>query len=407
MSGPGAGRTVLLLAGAQYLVRSVERLSAEGFRVVTVDRDPAAPAHAVADAVELGSVADAAFVAQAAKRQNADVIVPGTEAGVVAAAAAAEQLGLAGLGLASALRCTDKIALREAWAAAGLAQPRFRALGDDDGAEAVRAFGLPAVVKPARNGGSKGVSVLLEDGEVDAAVAEAKNNAPDGRWIVEAYVPGPLLTADGFVRESEVLVAMLGDVVTQDQTRYRVNMALNYPAAFAPATLAEARTLIADAVRALGLRRGAFHVECIVGPSGVELVELAARGGGSYLSSTLVELVSGLSGPVTFARLLIGDDVPLTPTRAAGATLRFLQAPDGLLREVRGVAEARALPGIVELGIDLAPNGRGGVVANDNARHGFIVATGPTRDEAVARADAAARLVQFVMDDHQSPVNAS
>jgi biotin carboxylase len=297
--------------------------------------------------------------------------------------------------------------MREAWERAALPQPAFRAVDDPAAlAPALRAFGLPAVVKPARNGGSKGVSVVTEPAEIDRAAAEALEHAPDGRCIVERFVPGPLLTADGFVRDDEVLVAMIGDVETQATTRHRVNLALSYPAAYPAGVVAQARGTIAAAVRALGLRRGAFHCECIVGPDGVVLVELAARGGGSYLSSTVVGAVCGLSGPVTFARLLAGDPIALAPAHERGATLRFLSAPEGVVDAVEDVEAARRLPGILHLGVALAPGERGGAVAFDNARHGHVVAVGATRDEAVARAVRAAATVRFRMRD-QLPVKAS
>ncbi len=401
-------RTVLFLAGAQYLVRSVRDLRAAGFRVVTVDRDAGAPAHAVADAAAIASVSDDVAIERAARAHGAAVILPGTEAGVLAAAAASERLGLPTYGLAAARRATDKIAMRETWAARALAQPEFRAVRDPARLdETIRAFGLPAVVKPARNGGSKGVSVIREPAEIAVAAGEAAQHAPDGRCIVERFVDGPLLTADGFVRGDEAFVAMIGDVETQASTRHRVNTALSYPAAYPPEIVAEARALIVDAVRALELRRGAFHAECIAGPDGVVLVEIAARGGGSYLSSTLVGAVCGLSGPVTFARLLLGDDVALAPARAGGATLRFLRAPDGIVARVDGLEEARALPGILEAGVAIGPGDRGGDVAFDNARHGHVVAAGATRDEAVARADAAARAIRFTMVERYEPVKAS
>jgi hypothetical protein len=93
------------------------------------------------------------------------------------------------------------------------------------------------------------------------------------------------------------------------------------------------------------------------------------------------------------------------PTRAGGASLRFLTAPGGLLAAVEGVERARSLPGVLELGITLRPGERGGVVAFDNARHGYVVTAGATRDEAVARADAVARTIVFRMRD-QGPANA-
>jgi biotin carboxylase len=190
----------------------------------------------------------------------------------------------------------------------------------------------------------------------------------------------------------------MGDVDTQSISRHRVNMALNYPAALDRQTQKAVASLVERAATALNLRRSPFHCEIILGPDGPVLVELAARGGGSYISSTVVAEVSGLVAPVVAARLALGDNVSIEPRQAGGATLTFLSAPPGIITAIDGIDEARALPGILELGIAVAPGERGGAVAFDNARHGHVVAVGASRDEAVARAAAAIATIRFEVD---------
>jgi biotin carboxylase len=391
------GRTILHLGGAAYHVRSIRVLRQAGFRVACLDRDPAAPGRGEADIAICGSVSDAVVIFEALFATGADAVVNGLEIAVAPAALASAAIGLCGVGVETALRCIDKTLMRAAWEAAGLAQPAWVAVrGAGELHSAIDAFGLPLVVKPARGNGSRGVSVVTRADEVEGAVAEARAAADAHGFIVERFVAGPLVTNDGFVDgRGKARVAVMGDVVTQSVSRHRVNTALNYPAALSVSDRAAVASLVERAAVALGLRRSPFHCEIILGENGPVLVELAARGGGSYIASTIVAAVSGLVAPVVSARLALGDDVSIDPSEVGGATLTFITAPAGVITAIRGLDEARALPGIVELGVALRPGERSGAVAFDNARHGHVVAVGATRDEAVARAAAAVAAIGF------------
>jgi biotin carboxylase len=391
-------RTVLYLSAAQYLSRSIQGLRDAGFRVVTVDRDPSAPGSKFAHRHIAASIDDVRAVQHAAVAVHADVILPGIEAGVLSAAIASDALGLPNIGSEIARRCLDKGFMRQAWRRAGLAQPDFRLVEHREQMRAaISEFGLPLVVKPRCCNGSKGVSVVHDNRDIDVAIDDAAAHENGGGFIIERFVEGPLLTADGLVDSKRVVVAAVGDVETQATSRFRVNMALSYPANYSADIVAEGEALITNAVRALDLKNSAFHCECIVSDNGPVLVELGARSGGSFIGSVVVPAVSGLVPSVVSAKMLLGDPVDLTPRRLGGASLTFLSAPQGLLREVKGFEHASSLPGVVEIGVTLPVGSQGGLVASDNARHGYVVTMGATRNEAVERAAAARKAVTFEM----------
>jgi biotin carboxylase len=288
--------------------------------------------------------------------------------------------------------------MRKRWLDAGLAQPDFRLTNEAEQLPSlIQELGLPCVLKPRRSNGSKGVSVITELAEIAEAIKDAVLHAETFGFIVERFIEGPLLTADGFVDSDRVEVAALGDVETQAVSRFRVNTALNYPSNFPDGVVRRAKRLIHDAVRALGLVNSPFHCECIVSSREVMLVEIGARSGGSYLGSTVVPAVSGLVPSVVAARMLLGDRPSIRPKAAGGASLTFLEAPKGRLSAVTGLSEAAAMPGVLEAGVTLEAGQEGGAVASDNARHGYVVTIGRNREEAVARANEARNIIQFQM----------
>lgn len=85
--------------------------------------------------------------------------------------------------------CMDKLTLKRLFAAAGLPQVDFVAVGDEGWREQAAGMGLPLWVKPSRLGSSVGITrVESTEAELDAAVEEAAGHDP--RVIIEAHCAG-------------------------------------------------------------------------------------------------------------------------------------------------------------------------------------------------------------------------
>ena len=375
---------------------TIGALRRHGYEVYAVDRDPAAPAFAAADGSAPVDIRDAPAIIDYARRIGADLIMPVNEAGVMAEAVASAALGLPGLPVEVARRCLDKGEMRAAWRRAGLPQPDFRVVGTLEEARAAALdLGYPVVVKPTCGWGSRGVGLVPAAGELEDAYAAADAYRDGGAIIVETFLPGTLLTSDGFVRDGETSVLILGDVAQQNHRRFLVNFALNYPAAIPAAVEAEARRVIAGATEALGLRTGAFHCELMRVGDRVFLIELGARGGGGHLFGMITEAGSGVPAPPTLAALMLGRPADIRPLRRRGVCYHFFSAPEGVVTAIDGVDEARSVPGVLDFGVQIKVGMAGGEVAMDASRHGYCVAGGDSRDEAVAAARAAIARVRF------------
>jgi len=126
------------------------------------------------------------------------------------------------------------------------------------------------------------------------------------------------------------------------------------------------------------------------------VIEVAARLGGGH-DAELCRAAIGvdLNGAAIAAALgePVGDLVPRE--RVGGACTRFLVAPRGVLEAVDGIAEAEAAPGVLDVRIYRQPGHRFGPLRTGPDRAGAIIATGATRDGALANADAAAERVVF------------
>jgi biotin carboxylase len=394
-----SAKTLLVLGGGTYFVRAIEAVRDAGYRTIVVDRDPGAPGLAVADVGRAVDMVDATAVLALAREERIDGVMPLNDFGVPAAAHVASALGLRGLTPRTAELACDKGLMREQWERDGLPNPDFRViLSEDEAREACAAIGLPVVVKPADSGGGgRGVSVVREPGELAWAYDFAKRRARNGRIVVERFLEGIELTIESISRDGEVHVLAVSDKV-KPPLRTRVATSLTYPADLAPATLAQVHALAAAAVRSLGITDGPSHVEMIVGDAGPVLLELGARGGGGHVFSVIAEAVSGVPMVAESARVLAGDEPDLRVRHQRGCVYLLFSPQLGVIRAIRGVEEVRGLPGVLDLGITRRPGDVLGPLTDSLQRSGFAVVAGRTRQEAMRRADAVSKTVQFELD---------
>lgn len=353
----------LLLVGWQRGVRRA--LRAVGSRPVAVlhQRGSAPPAADELDgavAVDLHGPTEAlaAAAAQALHGARPAAVVALAERTVLAAARLRDGFALPGNGAAVALRCADKVAMKRTMDAAGVPVAPWREVraGDDAGA-LVEALGLPLVLKPRRDSGGRGQRLLRDAAAVAEALAaigaaEAGEAADMARgWLAEGWVDGVEMSVESFVHAGEERFA--------NPTAYHVpRHASVLPAALEPEVWDAVRAFAARAVGAAGVERGITHLELFRRGDDLVFGELAIRPPGGRLM-TLLQRAWGFDPWEALLRLELGQpfDFPRRERQAAGAWV--LHPGAGTLRAVRGLEEARAVPGVRRIALKVSTaNGR-------------------------------------------------
>jgi D-alanine-D-alanine ligase len=117
----------------------------------------------------------------------------GGEDGVLQGALEAMGVPYTGSGVLGSALTMDKVRTKRVWQALGISTPVFAVLHPgDDVAAAVAAVGLPAIVKPSREGSSVGVTRVFAEADIAAAIELATRY--DGELLVESMIQGPELT---------------------------------------------------------------------------------------------------------------------------------------------------------------------------------------------------------------------
>jgi len=315
-------------------------------------------------------------------RRSVDAVVAIDDRGVLAAARAAERLGLPHSAPDAVARTRDKAAMREALAAAEVPQPAFVVLDDpaDAGATAA-AIGFPVVVKPVGRSGSQGVIRADDAHGANAAAGRAARIAGEPRLLVEELLVGAEIAVEGLLRSGHLEVLAVFDKPDAGDGPYFEETIYVTPSRLPPRDLEAAIRVTADACTAIGLSEGPIHAELRMGDGRARVLEVAARSIGGLCARAL-RFGAGISLEEVILRHALAMPLEgLARERAASGVMMLPITARGTLVAVRGGEDARAVEGIVGLEITIPP-GRPVVPLPEGDRYlGFLFARAETPDE--------------------------
>jgi len=385
-------RLLLILPSATYRAPDFMAAARELGVAVTVASDRAAAMSAAMGerALTLRSsnpeVAAEAIVARAGDTPFA-AIVGVDDQGVMAAALAAERLGLAHNPPLAVARTRDKAAMRQALADSNVPQPRFVLLpAGGDVPAATSETGLPCVIKPLSLSGSRGVIRADNPRQAEAAakrvraIMAAAGEPADAPLLFESYLPGVEVAVEGLLHSGRLQLLAIFDKPDPLEGPYFEETLYVTPSRLADAAKAEIERITARAATALGLREGPIHAELRVDGQNVSVLELAARSIGGLCSRAL-RFGVGVSLEQLILRHALGLDADDLRRESMASGVMMIPIPrSGTLIEVAGQEQARGVPGIGGLEITIAP-GRPVVALPEGDRYlGFLFARGLTAE---------------------------
>jgi len=396
-----------MVGAGRHQRRAIQRAQELGLRVVGVDRNPDAPGLAVADIGEVVDFTDVEAVTEVGRKHRVDgVLTVSADRAVPVVAAVAEALELPGIGTATAHAMTNKIAMRRLFAERGVSQPAFAALrAIRERRAALETTGLPAVLKPADSGGQRGVFRIESLDDLEAHMHAALAESATGEALVEAFHDGLELNGLAVARNGQVDLLTLSDRLRPPGIGFGVGWTHLYPSTLFGDTLARTEDTVVRAIHALGLQNGIAFPQVIVSADGeCRVVEVAARIPGGQMAD-LARHAVGVDLVEVALRQALGLDVPDEAVRrrfTQPLAIKFLTAspgplPTGRVVSVGSLDKVLAFPGVVQAELYLQPGETIRPVRLDGDRRGYVIAVAETNVEALERAEAAARLVDVIV----------
>ncbi|MFF9347273.1 ATP-grasp domain-containing protein [Streptomyces sp. NPDC014734] len=318
-------------------------------------------------------------------------------------AAIGEALGLACHSVRTVSLVHDKQAMRDRLAEAGLDTTAHARVADADALRAfVREHGT-CVVKPVSGAGSAGVARVTADSDLAGVFDRAGGSylgLVNPGVLVEEFIEGPQFSVEAVSERGEHQVVAITAKYSDPATF--VELGHVSPAELPGERRQEIHTCVAGVLDALGVTFGVTHTEVVLGPAGPRVIETHVRMGGDEIPALTLD-ATGVDLDACALRQTLGERV-LPDVRAALAAPREPRASAiwfavlgarGLLGEVTGLAEARAVPGVTEARVSARAGAEVGGLTSSDSRVAYARALGGCAEEAVAAAREAVAHLEF------------
>lgn len=311
------------------------------------------------------------------------VLTTGTDASKTVAAVA-NALKLPGIRYEVAERATNKIKMRQRLRKKGVLVPEFYGVWNiDEAKEAMEKLGLPLVIKPADNMGARGVRKISVQEELIEAFYAAKDASISGDLILEKFMEGPELSIDTLVLNNEVFITGVADRIIE-MSPYFIETGHIMPSVLPQKDIDDACKVMCDGIKALGIDIGGAKGDIKITQEGAQIVEIAARLSGGFMSSYTYPLSTGINLLRAAIKIAIGENtLGLTSKFQKCAIERAIISKPGKILSIEGLERARKIKGVAEIimhkgiGDNMAP------LTSNMDKAGNIIVVGNNREEAL------------------------
>lgn len=395
-------KKIMILGASILQLPAIEKAIEMGLEVIVVDMNPAAVGFGVNGVKkEIISTIDTPAILEAAKRHQINGIMTlASDMPMQSVAVVSRELGLVGISEDTALKATNKAYMRDALKKAGVPVPLyFRVKGKEEFKKAVdqvRSVGYKCIVKPADNSGSRGVDLLKEDRDLDAAYDYTVQYSRSGEIVVEEFMEGPEVSVETIAVDGDIHVIQITDKLTTGAP-YFVEMGHSQPSQLSGGTKKRIAEVAIAANKAIGIQNGPSHTEIKVTGDGPKIVELGARLGGDCITTHLVPLSTGVNMVECSIRIVLGEKPDLDPKWEKGSAIRYLKTETGIVQEITGLQEAESIHGVAQVSVVHGVGESVGEIKSSVDRVGFVIAEAEDASRAVEIAEKGVKAINVVI----------
>jgi biotin carboxylase len=401
-------KTLLILGAGKEQVAAIAAAKAKGIRTLVLDMNAQAEGTALADEFHAVSTRDREAILNFLSGYKGQIDGVMTIASDIPhmVSAAAKAVGARHIPQDVADICVHKLNMKEKLRKAGISIPAFAKVTTLESLQAfIAKVGFPVVIKPVDNSGARGVQRLTASMDIAAAFAYSRSFAYSGEVIAEKFIPGLQISTEGLFHDGAFHCTGFADrnyTRLDDAVPFMVEDGGDIPTLLDDADRVLVEVEFEKAARALGIDWGPAKGDMIFGDDGrAYVIEIAARLSGGNFCYDKVPWSTGVDIVDILVDMAVGnpiDPARFTPTRSLATSQRYFFPHPGTIREIEGVTAAQGLPHIRKVDVWARTGETVAAAENHPSRVGYVISCAPTREEAVAAAQAAVARVQFQVE---------
>lgn len=341
-------KKIMILGANNFLLPLIKKSKELGYKTIVVSPAKKEPGFAYADERAYVDLADNDAVLAAAKTFRVDGITTDqAETPIRTVAYVAEKLNLPGIGLQMAELFTNKYLQRQKCKEIGIDTIRFHlAQNAKDAVDFFETLNGDAIMKPVDSAGSRGVIRIRREKDILENFEYSKMASKSGNVIIEDYIDGKELMIDGVTVNNIYQTLVCGEYQKCMIEGVFSEYIGKYPASVSEKQWHEANTLVKKVVEGFGLQWGRTHTEVKINEKGTWLIETAVRGGGRFISSCTVPMMTNFSSEEFLLKACTGemDGIPLIEHKNVSCGYVSMFLPVGEVVSVEGLEKALSRP---------------------------------------------------------------
>lgn len=391
---------LMVIAGGSWQCPIIKTAKEMGHYILCSNLYEDSPAFEFADESRVANVLDKEKNLEIAREYNPDaVLTEQTDIAVPTVAYIAEKMGLKGIGTDVAKRFTNKFLMREYAAQVGIPVPRYKLCHSvDEAAEFVIDNPL-SIIKPIDSQSSRGIHIVRTKADVERYFDDCvQYSNAEKAILIEEFIDGTEFTVDGIKTASEYVVTAISE---KDHYKHNPNVAnrLFFTNTSTNYDYDKLRKENKDMIIAMGLPFGLTHTEYKYQDGKFYLIETAARGGGTKISSDITKLVSGIDSNRLYLNMLTGGSEEIVRNKHHECVvLGFFDFKPGKIVSITGVDEAISNEWVHDLKLEVNVGDTLGEARDDRSRCGYYILYADSETELNSREEKIKKIVKVVTE---------
>lgn len=295
-------KAVIIGAGEEAL-HTIEKAHNLGIQITALDGNPKAAGLSAADKGLVVDISNEKETIETVRKEQPDfVLTVPIGRYLTTIGAVNDALGLPGITGEMAVLCTDKYRFHEKLAGQGLRDCHCYAIGtgDTDHTNTDPEIEFPAILKPRYGSGSRGIHMVSNRQELEAALLQIEGE----EYVLEDCVPGEEYGIDGAVIQGKFYMTLLRKKInTPPPHRQAVGY---FACAKKDAFWRQTYDYMEKVINCLGLQECLLHSDLIRADMGPFVIELSARPSGHNLHNLFTPLCTGIDLAEEYMKYRLG-----------------------------------------------------------------------------------------------------
>ena len=407
-----SGKQFIVIGAGELQIPLIKAAKNIGLTVIATDQNPEALGFEFSDDHIIANTMDAQESLEkiqeyvALKGDIHGVATAGTDASYTVATIA-QHFDLPGHHPNAALNASDKALMRKAFEKAEVPIPLYKKISNlEEALSFFEELNHICVVKPTRNMGARGVSLVKSIEELTTAITLAQENNRDfSEILIEEYIDAHELSIDALINNGIITITGIADRIIE-YSPYFVETGHILPSSLNNEWLERAILTFRDGIKALGLSHGAAKADLKISKDKTWVIEIAARLSGGFMSSHTFPFATGIPLHEYMVKTALGENVPeLTPTKNLTSIERAIILPPGKVTSISIPDNILEQEYISHFSVKAQVGDIIHCPKNNLDKQGNIIATAPTRELALRAINETLATIKVEVEDSRDYIS--